>query len=251
MPISSSIKPTVDELFYLLKKTSLPTVLVEGKNDIIFYRKIEEGLKSYGISMLPAGNKDAVLKLYERLSVENTQAEIVYIVDNDLWVHGAFGVETKPADVITTLGYSIENDLYHDGELENLLYDHERDAFFQELTKFLRWYALAVTRKAINDESEFRTHPSRVLDDPEFFHELEVGEDYPEDFSKELEADYSNLLRGKSLLALLQRQISSKQRDVKFSTKQLLSMSAARKGERYLRLLESIQTALDSSCDAA
>lgn len=53
---------TVDEIFETLKRTSLPTVLVEGKDDIIFYRAIEKDLKEFGVDMLPRGIRGRCLE---------------------------------------------------------------------------------------------------------------------------------------------------------------------------------------------
>lgn len=64
---SSKPRPSVDELFALLKKTTIPTILVEGKDDIIIYRRIEDDLDDIGVDMLPAGNKGSVLELREKI----------------------------------------------------------------------------------------------------------------------------------------------------------------------------------------
>jgi hypothetical protein len=240
-------QPTVDELYELLKRTSLPTVLVEGKDDIIFYRKIEEELSEFGVDMLPAGNKGAVLDLYSRLSEEASHVPIIYVVDNDLWVHGFFDAEEKPGEVITTKGYSIENDLYSDGQLESLCSGVELARFREELDKFLYWYALAVNRKLRDLDSTFRTHPGKILDDTEFYESetaLIDDETYPGDLLAELKTNYSSLLRGKSLFALLVRELSSKHRATKFSVKQLMEIGASRRGENYQRLSSNIRSAL-------
>lgn len=248
------VQPTVDELYELLKRSSLPTVLVEGKDDIIFYRRIEEDLREFGVDMLPAGNKGAVLDLYKRISAESGFLPIIYVVDNDLWVHGYIDSDGKPEEVITTAGYSIENDLYLDGDLESLCHGPELERFRAELDRFLYWYALAVSRKLRNVDSTFRTAPGKILDDA-FFYERETrlaeGEDYPEDFLEELRANYPSVLRGKSLFALLVRELSAKKRTPKFSVRQLMAIGAARRGENYQRLSASIKTALIIGLESA
>jgi len=239
--------PTADELYALLKRTSLPTVLVEGKDDIIFYRKIEEDLRSLGVDMLPAGNKGAVLELLRRISENPVPTPMVFVVDKDLWVHHVNDGE-KPDAVITTQGYSIENDLYLDGELESLLSMEERRVFREELDKFVYWYALAVARKLQGSDSTFRTHPGKILDDEEHYASeiaLSEGEAYPEEFLDVIKNNYSSLLRGKSLFALLVRELSSKRREVKFSVKQLMEIGAARRGGNYQQMSRSIQEALE------
>lgn len=240
-------RPSVEELFHLLQKTSLPTVLVEGKDDIIFYRKIEEELREFGVDILPAGNKDAVLELKEKLSEVELDVEIVYVVDKDLWIHEEGEVSQIPEGVVTTDGYSIENDLYRDGDLESLLDHGELKIFSDERTLFVRWYALAMARQLSCSLSGFRDHPTKILDCPKYYAEqmeLNEGEAYPEELAQTIGDNYSKYLRGKSLLALLQRQVSRKGRGVKFSNKQLMAICAAKQGPYYQRLASSISDAL-------
>ena len=242
--------PTTDELYALLKRTSLPTVLVEGKDDIIFYRKIEEDLRSLGVDMLAAGNKGAVLELRRRISENPVSSPMVFVVDKDLWVHNNVNGGEDPEEVITTHGYSIENDLYIDGELEDLLSVEEKHAFREELNKFVYWYALAVSRSLRGAESAFRTHPGKILDDEEHYAAeiaLSEGEVYPEELLGTLRDNYSSLLRGKSLFALLVRELSSKRREVKFSVKQLMEIGASRRGVNYQQMSKRIQEALETT----
>ncbi|OSQ29410.1 DUF4435 domain-containing protein [Thalassospira sp. MCCC 1A03138] len=236
---SGKVTPTVDELFELLKRTSLPTVLVEGKDDIIFYRSVEHELKFYNVDMLPAGNKHSVLKLFDKLSGIQTSAPIVFLVDKDLWVHATRDSWGVSDEIITTNGYSIENDLFSDGDLEALMEPDEKIRFNSELSKFVRWYALAVSRSLSGKESAFRTNPGKVLDDDDFYDEemrLLEDETYPEDLFNEIMEEYHFFLRGKSLLSLVCRQLSSRRRKVKFGSKQLIAFGASRKGDNFERI---------------
>ncbi|WP_311239577.1 MULTISPECIES: DUF4435 domain-containing protein [unclassified Xanthomonas] len=234
--MAESARPTVEELYHLLKNTSLPTVLVEGKNDIICYRAIEDELEQFGVDILPAGNKHSVLKLRSMLLESPVKCKVFFVVDKDLWVH--ITPEEDYDGVITTDGYSIENDLFVDGELESLLTAGERVIFLQELNAFIDWYAFAVSRSLQNKGGQFRAHPSKVLDapmDPELFEGF--GEDeYPVDLKEELLTSYRAKLRGKSLFALLLRRLCANGRKVKFSDKQLMAIGAARKGGNFRRI---------------
>lgn len=246
---SDKPRPTVDELFETLKRTRLPTVLVEGRDDIIFYRKIEEELCDYGVDMLPAGNKEAVLCLYKKIKKSPISSTIIFIVDNDLWVHEPPANSAEFGDVIKTNGYSIENDLYSDGSLENLLSEGERLKFSKELSKFVKWYALSVKRRLNGVDVSFRTHPGKILDDENFFEvstALGQDESYPQDLFEEIINDYDRILRGKSLFALLLRQLTSKKREVKFSAKQLMEFGASRKGANFQKIRDSVRYSLDS-----
>jgi len=217
--------PTVDELFATLKNSSMPTVIVEGRDDIVFYRKVEDELSDLGIDILSAGNKDKVLELREKILSENLSIPIAFIVDKDLWVN--YGVPTEYQDsLITTNGYSIENDLFLDGDLLLLLDSDELLDFKDDLDVFIKWYALAINRhvndkKTIYDEiSSFRYHPNKLLDDKSFYIKettLKKNEIYPEELYESISLDYANKLRGKSLLGLLLRYLSKKERKIKCS----------------------------------
>lgn len=253
MMCTEKSKPTVDELFETLKRTSLPTVLVEGKDDIIFYRKIEEDLRSFGVDMLPAGNKDAVLSLYRKLKTCRVRSPMIFVVDNDLWVHRPPANSGELVDIITTDGYSIENDLYIDGSLESLLGADEISIFSTELYKFVRWYARSINKQLNGVDTSFRTHPGKILDDNHFYEKemtLDEDENYPEELYDEIIKGYPRLLRGKSLFGLLLRQLSSKRREVKFSAKQLMEFGASRKGTNYQRICDSVRSSLEAARDS-
>lgn len=241
-------RPTVEEVYALLEKSELPTVLVEGKDDIIFYRAIEHELRNLEIDMLPAGNKHAVLELRRKIREKPITAPTVFIVDKDLWVYPGVGCPNDIEDVITTSGYSIENDLFVDGGLEFLLSHNEVGEFKDELLKFARWYALSITRSLSGAESGFRTNPGKVLDDKKFYDgEIALREDevYPEAFFNEIISNYAHFLRGKSLFALLLRQLSSSKRNVKFGGKQLMWIGASKKGANFARIQLAVKNAFE------
>ncbi|MDV2450644.1 DUF4435 domain-containing protein [Xanthomonas hortorum] len=244
--MSESVRPTVDEIYHLLKRTSIPTVLVEGKCDVILYRRIEEDLKQYGVDILPAGNKGAVLALRERILNDPVSCQVLFIVDKDLWVHCSPGHGHD--ELITTEGYSIENDLFRDGELENLLSADEGKVFRAELAVFVEWYALSVNRSLAGIEDGFRTHPNKILDNRDetvMNMQLHVGEHYPHKLKDEIIADYRRVLRGKSLFALLVRRLSGRKRNTKFGVNQLMEIGASRRGENYHRICSAVRARLE------
>lgn len=240
--------PTVDEIYELLKRSELPTVLVEGKDDIIFYRAVEQELRSIDVDMLPAGNKFSVLQLKKKIESNPISAPTVFIVDKDLWVYPNCKYPDGIDDVITTTGYSIENDLAIDGDLEFLMTENEVKRFKDELALFSRWFALSVMRNLDGKDSTFRTHPKKVLEDTAFYNAemtLQDDEIYPEELYSAIMENYRHYLRGKSLFALLLRQLSEKKRDVKFSGKQLMWIGASRKGENFLKIQSAVKNAFE------
>lgn len=246
----SRIELEVNEIFATLKNSSLPTVLVEGKDDMIFYRRVEEELSDIGIDILPAGNKEKVLKLRDKIIKEGLSLPIAFVVDKDLWVNYGIPSEYRN-EIITTYGYSIENDMFIDGELLNLLDKDEKETFQNELEKFVKWYALAVDRnknfRCIVEDNEYsyRNNPHQVLDDNFQLRELALieGEIYPKELYESILNDYGVKLRGKSLFQLLTKQLSGQHRKAnKFGVQQLLEIGAARKGNNYRRLLNILRS---------
>ena len=111
---------TVDELVSTLRRSKLPTVVVEGRNDMQILRWMEDLLKTHEIDILGVGGRPNLLAIYDRKS-EFEHLPIAFIADRDkeLFTQLPEGYE----DIIWTQGYSIENDLYAGAEpsLENLM----------------------------------------------------------------------------------------------------------------------------------
>ncbi|WP_087607733.1 DUF4435 domain-containing protein [Komagataeibacter europaeus] len=225
--------PTPLEIYELLKRSSLDTVLVEGKDDIIFYRKIEESLEEIDVDMLPAGNKENVLLVKKMIEDFPISTRVLFVVDKDLWVH-KLPIHIK--NVVTSCGYSVENDAFCDGQIEDLLTRAERETFEIELDKFIKWYALAVDRTLRGEQAGYRHHPNKILDDDDEYArlcELRDGESYPEILYREIKREYRSLLRGKSLIHLILRQLSKRSRPVKFSSKQIIYLGSSRMGDKF------------------
>lgn len=229
---------SVEETIALLKKTKLPTIIVEGADDMIVYRHLEENLSAIGVSVLPVGGRKNVLDIFSRRGELPNFVKITFIADQDIWVNTGIPPEYNDDRLIFTNGYSIENDIYIDGELWKLLQKEELTKFEAEVSAFLRWYALALFRHLQSVCDAIKSHPDHVLNPT---HQsdllsLRAGESYPEELHESLSKDYQRVLRGKSLMALLIRQTSYKGREPHHNSKALMEVVAKRPGP----LLESM-----------
>ena len=110
--------PTVDELVATLRRSRLPTIVVEGRDDMRIYRWIEPRVSNVDTSVLPVGGRNKLLSIYERRN-EYSQLPVAFLADRDMWLFS--GIPEQYNHIIWTLGYSIENDIYSGSELENLL----------------------------------------------------------------------------------------------------------------------------------
>lgn len=245
---------TKEEIIATIKHSSIPTVLVEGKDDIIFYRKLEEDeeLCDLGLSMLPAGSKNAVLSIKKEIDLWPDNNMVAYIVDQDIWVN--FGVPDDINGVVLTKGYSIENDLFEDGNLFSLLEKEELKTFYSEKERFIGWYALTLSRN-IQSKSQgqnqngkdkfcYKLHPGKVLDDNIFYTEqtrLYEKEEFPTHLYNDIKLNWCYKLRGKSLLALLMRQLTRPNRNTKHNERALMEFAACQKGSNYKRIVSELR----------
>lgn len=236
---------TTAELVGLLQRTKLPTVITEGGDDVVAFRRLEEKLSALSVSILPAGGRPKVMELLERRT-EFIETPVAFIVDRDLLVfEPTLPPPFNSGELCLTDGYSIENDLYRDGELEILMTADERSRFNAEREQICQWYAAAVNAARGGILVDLSTSPHALLD--------AAGRLRPQyaalhptcqKLESEIDADYQRLLRGKTLVATLLRQLSRSGRKAKFSRFALIELAAAREGPLFNRIAQFVQNAL-------
>lgn len=147
---------TPEILIETIKRSSLPTILVEGTDDFDIYRNFENKIGTRKVDFLPCGGRNSILKIFERRQ-ELTSKKVMYIADKDMWVFTSIPIEYK--DIIFTNGYSIENDLYTDGEilLQNLFTEDENIRLMLLLSNVLPWFSFEIDNFLLNqsDDAKF------------------------------------------------------------------------------------------------
>lgn len=239
-----SIRPTPDEIISTLRRSSLPTLIIEGDTDAIVFRPLEELLFEMGVSVMPVGGRTCLLEVLRRLDGE--AGPWIFFADKDLWVLSGVPAEFNVDRLILTSGYSIENDIYLDGNLEQYLSRVEREAFKEELDEFVRWFAIAAARALKGTPEELGWHPNAILDDAAKKAELSaLGEDEedPRDLYNCIMSNYASCLRGKSLLALLIRHLSYSGRPVRHRVDALIDIVAHNRGPLLGRAYQAIAEA--------
>jgi len=235
----AKVKITVDEIIATLQRSSDPTLLAEGVDDIAMLRRLEDKYEDEGLSILPVGGRSAVLEVFDRRNEIGNSKTVLFLADQDSWIYSGIPAGYVNDNLLFTDGYSIENDLYRDGCLERLLTNAEKDRFARDLKKFIDWYAISLARH-LNDKSvPLSVHPAAVLDDPVRFNadiQLRQGEAAPEAHVAELSENYMKVLRGKSLMAILVRQLSASSRPIKHSVKSLMEHGSVSGGDLFLRI---------------
>ncbi|MEY4905054.1 MAG: hypothetical protein RLZZ292_2869, partial [Bacteroidota bacterium] len=119
MPI---ITPTKQEHLRRLRTTQQPTIVVEGKDDLLLLHKILDQSNLTTQNILVAGDCLMVQELYTEVAANQTVYPYVKQFFTDLDMRIFTGVPTETDLIFYTKGYSIENDLFADSEdfIDNL-----------------------------------------------------------------------------------------------------------------------------------
>jgi hypothetical protein len=221
-----NIHLTEDEIVELLKRSSLTSVIVEGKDDMTIYRWIEEKIGVSKANFLPCGGRKTLLNVFNRRD-EFSHIKTVFLADKDCFVYS--DVPKEYDDIIWTKGYSIENDLYHGKFLEKILNVSEEVNFRVALKNFIHYYAFEVEQFNKKLVFNFSNHPNQVLDEVHNLDTTFLGKiNYATPTNETIEylnKEYDLLIRGKSLFALLLRFLSHTNREIKHSKKSLCETS--------------------------
>jgi len=247
MPQNNYIPPTVDEIIALLKRSNLPTLIVEGKDDLIVYKRLEETFYDESLSVLPVGGRRNILNIFDRLHEIPQYCKVMFIADQDTWVITGIPPKYQSDKLFFTSGYSIENDVFQDGRIYSYMSDLEKQKFGVDLNQFLAWYSIALSRTITGRDESIKLHPNNVLDDRNQYQlltKLGEGEEFPQQYFDELTNNYMSLLRGKSLMQLAMRQLSYNGRPARHSDKAFIEHVAISPGPLINKLIEKVETGL-------
>jgi hypothetical protein len=204
---------SADELMAALERSALPTVIVEGDDDVIIFRRLEQIFSDRSLSVQQAGGRATLLDIFRRRSSWKKSPKIIFIADRDIWIYSDIPKEYISNDLFFTDGYSIENDVLRDGQFVRLMDEREKENFMEEVRKFAFWYTHCICRHLKGEEvtDDLGTHPNQILGDQDRFvkphHRLAEGEATSETYKLILE-QFDRVMRGKSLMGILMRHIS-------------------------------------------
>lgn len=207
----AKVEVDLDEMIATLNDSNLPAIIVEGKDDIIIYRKLEEEISN--VVVTPVGGRANVLKIFQETINPNGRLynkNIVFIADQDIWINIGIPDEFKNQKLIFTSGYSIENDIFIDYCCQKMIDDNPdiKSNFNQDKEKFIYWYALALQNTLNADGFENReisTSVHHLFNQYNEFSRLQENENYPTELKEDLEENYALKVRGKSLLELFSK----------------------------------------------
>ena len=238
---------TVDEIIAYLKRTGLPTILVEGSDDKAVYRYIESKLGELEADILICNSRDALLKIYKRKD-EFENSKVVFVADKDMWYFTGIPEEYQN-NIIFSKGYSIENDIYIKEIFEGLLEEEEKQQYIKLIKELSRWFAFEVNRYKSEGFSLCDTHINKISD----INSNELRDKYLKDIGfvepdkeliDEIIGNYNHALRGKNLFQALLRFLSSSKRISKYSRQNLLEIGSKNRNENIGILYKNIENCL-------
>ena len=183
----------------------LINIVIEGKDDKLIYDEFEEiyGLRQPLVTVFPVGGRNTVLGIFNELKDTPHIKKAIFIVDQDQWVLTGIDPQYNHPHIIYTHGYSFENDIFIDGQLDQDLKKRRLNEHNSHLPTLLTWYALEVDR-IMNGRA---THKLKMA--PEYLYNPthtsslttpKPGETFNTSIFNSLQNDYPQLLRGKTLL---------------------------------------------------
>jgi hypothetical protein len=247
MPISP---PTPDEIVSVLKKTSLPSIIVEGDDEVIIYRWLEDILGTFNANVLPCGGRSALLEVFSRRH-EFDKSKTVFLADRDMWLFTS--IPSNLSSIIWTTGYSIENDLYSSSLeiIEKLLTLEEKSERDRIIRCLARWFAFEVEVYKSGNTCNINFHINHILTSDKqdlraSFLEERGFTDPSASTYQDVYENYYLKLRGKMLFQVLLFMLSSNKRKSKYSRENLLEMCLKLgDGEPYFnKIISGIRAAL-------
>lgn len=235
---------TVDELVSTLKKTSLPTVLVEGQDDMRFYRWIEKHLPGRA-SLLSCDGRTTLLAVYDRRK-EFHRLKATFLADKDMWLFTA--IPKAYSDVIWTSGYSIENDIIADSKIDELLSEEENIQYKNLVTEIIKWFAFEVEVFRSGGASKQSVKLSKLIVGSRLSDAYLQNRRYrPPNTAtiEEITENWKLRLRGKTLLDVLTKILGQASRSPNYGGGQLLEIGVKLSPNKYVtRLIKEISNAL-------
>lgn len=203
----------------MLHNSHLPTVLVEGKDDHQIYQWVERCAGIQKANVLSVGGRETLLAVYKRRN-EFAHLPVAFVADRDLCLFS--GIPLGYPDVIWTQGYSIENDLYADADLESLLDTDEVYEHQQVRDIIIEWFAFEVEEYLAGREAQVDRHCNEIVP----LGQTEMDQDFctrrgfrrpSEELHQQIKDEYPLQLRGKSLFEILIRFLNAPGRGTRYS----------------------------------
>ncbi len=234
----------VNDYINTLKNSNIPTVIVEGKDDIVIYRHLED---EFDINVLAVGGRKEVLKIFDA-TLDDPRLEnktLIFIADKDTWCNTGIPLEYQADNLIFTTGYSLENDVFIDHECQKIIDNHHnKNQFYQDKERFITWYALALQARidSLNPMPTTRdlsTNPFHLFKEYDEFIKLLENETYPTELQQRLTEKFPLTIHGKSLLTLFIKNCKE------FKIQAMFQTVAVKRGKNIERIFNDVEKAFN------
>ncbi|KQE92402.1 DUF4435 domain-containing protein [Acinetobacter lactucae] len=203
----------IDSFVAQIERSSLYTIVIEGKDDLLVYNEFEdiyEDLNCF-VSVLPVGGRNTALGIFNKIKNTPHINRTIFIVDQDEWIIKGKDPIYNHDRIICTHGYSFENDIFIDGNLENDMQTKNPIVFNNELPIVLQWYALEMSRiLSSRPTANLKMHIENLFNQASIYTAPQIGETFPTPLFSLLQSEYPHLLRGKTLLQFYLRVMNSR-----------------------------------------
>lgn len=234
----SSKYMSVDEIVAALGHTSIPSIIIEGKEDLMVYRWIVEDVLGTDVSLFPCGGRNTLFEVYNRRG-EFKSTPTLFIADKDVYVYGF--IPPQYSDIFFTEGYSLENDLYFGRGVESLLSKVEAKNYQKARDNYIRYYGCQLEKLKNGGLYCLTQTPHELLDDKNDLIKDKVQYTFKEPSTntfKSLSNNYDLLFRGHSIFLLLTYFLSKSGRAVTHSTKSLYELCYRTYKSKYINRLQ-------------
>lgn len=221
----ADIRYTVSEIVSLLQKSALPTILVEGVDDMRRYRWMEDALAD-GVNVMQTGGRDKLFEIYNQRHLFHIP--VVFVADRDMLYFS--GIPDEYDGIVFTSGYSIENDILYDSAVERLFSSEEQELLHIIESELSRWYAFEVYNCLSNADYVVSYHVARLIDKNtcKFNPSSILPRQYetpPESLVKRIQDKFKVSFRGKNLLDLYEHVLQSRKEGPKYSKEALVEVA--------------------------
>lgn len=132
-------KLTPDELIATIQHSSLPTVIVEGIDDMSLFRQLERELDC---DILSCGGRTDLFNIFNHRDLF-IDKKCVFLADRDMYVFE--GIPKEYEAIVFTRGYSIENDILYGTQLKKALSLDAQEKFNKIRDELIKWWAIEVS----------------------------------------------------------------------------------------------------------
>jgi hypothetical protein len=188
------------------------------------YRFMRRQLMKENIDFFSCMGVNNLMGVFNRRN-ELANLHVLFFRDRDLLIHT--GIPGGLTEMLFTKGYSIENDVYAETGIEDILLTPvERQNHTIAKRNFILWYAAKIHQTINGLNSSYKTSPIQILSNThEVRLEYQIGAQEILDSAarfNEIFADYAKRLRGHSLFELLVVFLGAPGRAPQYNSNQLM-----------------------------